>query len=338
MKETLKKNSDSAEQQTTHRYHENKNFYPNHDRRGLKAGIGIVAAGAVLIAGGFAVNKFAKAEAEPTPETTTEDVIDHDPTAGDPTDLTSQAPEELTLESFPFIVDGEEYVGVDAFEQAFAVPATPATEYPGVYNSEERDAAIQADVNTAINQVFDRVNLLLSYDFTDSQREEYSEYQIDYAGEPYIGTDALRMQFVREALSQALVGETDMDGDSPSPDEFINQLAELSVYADWEEPNDGTPYEISIQPVAGTDEIGGTELAGGAIVASGTVQVEVVTNRRDGDGTTFDLTGFREIDVVHSTEPVTWKVFLVNETNEDGTASWRLTSADTLGENGNSLL
>jgi hypothetical protein len=129
-----------------------------------------------------------------------------------------------------------------------------------------------------------------------------------------------------------------MDGDSPSPDEFINQLAELSVYADWEEPNDGTPYEISIQPVAGTDAIGGTELAGGAVVASGTVQVEVVTNRRDGDGTTFDLTGFREIDVVHSTEPVTWRVFLVNETNGDGTASWKLTSADTLSENGNSLL
>lgn len=337
MKETLRKSTDSAEQQTTQRYYENKNFYPNHDRRGLKAGIGIVAAGAVLIAGGYGVSKF-NAEAEPTPGTSTEDVIDHDPTGGDPTDLTSQAPEELTLESFPFVIDSEEYVGVDAFEQALKVPATPAAEYPGVYNSEERDAAIQADVNAAMDQVFDRVNLLLSYEFTDAQREEYAEYRIDYDGNPYMGTDALRMQFVREALSQALVGETDMDGNSPSPNEFINQLAELSVFADWEEPNDGTPYEISIQPVAGTDEIGGTELAGGAIVASGTVQVEVITNRRDGDGTTFDLTGTRLIDVVNSTKPVTWKVFLVNETNEDGTASWKLTSADTLGENGNSLL
>ena len=277
MKETLRKSSDSAEQQTTQRYYENKNFYPNHDRRGLKVGIGVFAAGAVLMAGGYGVSKF-NAEAEPAPGTSTEDVIDHDPTGGDPTDLTSQAPEELTLENFPFVIDGEEYVGVDAFEQAFKVPATPAAEYPGVYNSEERDAAIQADVNAAMDQVFDRVNLLLSYEFTDAQREEYAEYRIDYDGNPYMGTDALRMQFVR------------------------------------------------------------TELAGGAIVASGTVQVEVITNRRDGDGTTFDLTGTRLIDVVNSTEPVTWRVFLVNETNEDGTASWKLTSADTLSENGNSLL
>jgi len=336
MKEILKKSPDSAEQ-TEHRYFENKNSYPNRDRRGLKAGIGVVAAGAVLIAGGYGVSKF-NAEAEPAPGTSTEDVIDHDPTAGDPTETTSQAPEELTIENFPFNLDGKEYVGVSAFEEAFTVPATPTAEYPGTYDSEERDAAIQADVNTAVDQIFDRVNLLLGYKFTDAQREEYSDYQIDYAGDTYIGTDALRMQFVREALSQALVGETDLDGDSPSPDEFINQLAELSVYADWEQPNDGTPYEISIQPVAGTDEIGGTELAGGAIVASGTVQVEVITNRRDGDGTTFDLTSTRLIDVVNSTEPVTWKVFLVNETNEDGTASWKLTSADTLSENGNSLL
>lgn len=60
--------------------------------------------------------------------------------------------------------------------------------------------------------------------------------------------------------------------------------------------------------------------------------------RTDGDGTIFDLTGTREIDVVSSTEPVTWRVFLVNVTNEDGTASWKLTSADTVSESGDSLL
>jgi|GEM_PF-4929759 len=336
MKETLKKSPDSAEQQTTQRYYENKNYYSNHDRRGLKAGIGVLAAGAVLIAGGYGVSKF-NAEAEPAPGTSTEDVIDHDPTGEDPTEIVSETPEVLTLDNFPFVVNGEQYDGIKAFEEAFTIQATPANEYPGTFMSEERDIALQAEIDAAVDQWMSLANNLVNYEFTDEQREQYADFEYtNQNGDLYIGTDAVRAQLIGEAFREVMTAESAY-GD-PYPQEFIDELIHLSVVADWEKQrtieNGETPYEIELRAVSGTDEIGGTELVDG-FVAFGTIQIEVVTNQGEGNTATFDLTGFREIDCVNSTEPVVWQLGFENMQQEDGTAVWKATRVIVFDTDGN---
>jgi hypothetical protein len=317
-------------------------------RRMLKLGVIVsaAAAGTALTLGVVKYNN--SAEAEPSPEpTSTSSMEASDPEAentAEPSEAPTFTEEVLTLDTFPFIVDGQEYRGVDEFAAAFSVPSTPVDQYPGSFASGERDEAIQADVDAGLQGMLNLANQLINYDFTYDQEVEFMNYDYtDSEGNRYIGTDAVRAQFIGEAFRSAMVGDAEVDGNSPDPEEFINQLTRLSVYVDWEKQrvtqNGETPYTFELAFVEGTEDVGGTELATGEVIGLGTVQVEIVTNQGEGNTASFDITGGeRGIGVVDSGDIVTWQVVMVNTFDENGNPTWKLASADSIDENGNSVL
>jgi hypothetical protein len=309
------------------------NHNMDHPHRKLWLRVGAygttLAAGAALT---FGIMKGVSGEAEPLaePETTTSfELIEPE----------VSNVEKPTLETFPFVVDGQEYTGIDELKEALTIQATPGAEYPGLPMSDERDAALQTEVNGAVEQWVKLSNQLLNYQFTDEQREEYADYRYDAPnGEVYLGVDGVRAEVVGEAFRDIMTAQSTF-GD-PYPQEMMDDLIHFSVVADWESQKrieaGGEPLEITLSMLEGTEEIGGTELVDNDFIAFGTVQIETSANRVDGDGVIFDLTGTRGIDCVNSTEPVTWQLAFENMEQEDGTAEWKVTRAivyDAEGEN-----
>lgn len=331
MKETLRKSSDSAEQQTTQRYYENKNFYPNHDRRGLKAGIGVFAAGAVLIAGGYGVSKF-NAEAEPAPGTSTEDVIDHDPTGGDPTDLTSQAPEELTLENFSYTLNGEKYTGIEEFTEALLIPTTPVDQYPGTFSSEERYEAIQEDFQPALVNWVELGDQFINYELDPKYYDdEYADLEYtDSKGRTMWGANAVRALYIAPAFERAMLHESSV-AHTPYPSEFMEDLtytaSRINTTRQYSIEDGETPYEahlvIDDMQFGGIEIVGHDDYAEGVgISGSGTVTLRLDTNQGEGNTAPFDLLGGSEEDVDYfsTTDSITLRI----EAN-GGTGSFKVT-------------
>jgi len=319
MKETLKKSPDSAEQ-TEHRYFENKNSYPSRDRRGLKAGIGVVAAGAVLLAGGIGVSKF-NAEAEPAPGTSTEDVIDHDPTGGDPTETTSQAPEELTLENFTYTLNGEIYTGIDEFSEALLIPTTPVDEYPGTFMSEERNEAIQEDFETGMENWVELPDQLINYELApEYYGEKYADLTYtDSKGRRFDGEWAVLALYVAPAYERAMLHKSSV-ANTTYPSEFMEDLvyaaSRIGQIRSYTIEDGETPYEAHL--VIDDMQFGGVELVGHAdyegqstgISGGGTVTLRLDTNQGEGNTAPVDLLGGndQDVDYFSTTDPFTWRV------------------------------
>lgn len=342
MRETMRKTAATTETSPDTAQEINYNMEHPWRRKGF-AILGTVATVAGLGAAGFGVYKY-NAEAQPMdPETATEEVIDNDPTAD--TETEASTPEVLSMETFPFVVDGERYYGISEFEKAFTIPATPADEYPGTSSllgmSDERAEAFYPEAKAAVEQWLELPNMLLSYEFTDQQREQYADYEYTNAnGDLYLGVDAVRAQFVGEAFREVMTAQSEQG--APYPQDLVDELIDLSIYADYENQarieRGEEPYEIRLQPVEGTNEIGGYEVggpSGGIFGASGTVQIEVVTNQENGDGSPIDLPGAHGLNCVSGEEPVVWQLGFENLQQPDGTAAWKATSATVYDMNGN---
>lgn len=335
MKEILRKSSDSAEQQTTQRYYENKNFYPNHDRRGLKVGIGVVAAGAVLIAGGYGVSKF-NAEAEPAPGTSTEDVIDHDPTGGDPTETTSETPEVPTLDNFSYTFNGENYTGTEEFTKALLIPTTPVNEYPGTFSSEERNEAIQEEFQAELTNWVELGDQFINYELApEYYGDEYADLEYtDSKGRTMRGANAVLALYIAPAFEQAMLHNSNVAG-TTYPSDFMEDLiytaSKINTIRQYTIEDSETPYEAHL--VIDDMRFGGVEIVGHddykgqsvGVAGGGTVTLRLDTNQGEGNTAPFDLLGGSEEDVDYfsTTDPVILHI----EAN-GGTGSFKVTDIE----------